>query len=480
MTAFRSLAFIGLFVAASSAVAADAIVEPVDMEMVKRHNNFGFTDEQIRTMFSRPLTVALDRNGLDRTMLKAPPAAGIHPRVLFNPEDLPEICARLQTTAAGKSVMAQIRKHLDRQLGEKGEQRAMYDALVAGNDAGLDATKARSVAFVILYECFRCLLDDDKAGGARAAAAVATLAKLTLSGIAAERAKLRNPAEANDFRVVAQGPTYEGTLGLMYDFAYGFMTAAQRDGVRAALVKGSAGMTYIGCESLFALNANTSNWIPWSSRMMFLTCALEGEPGHDAEAQKRCFRAMTAFIGSFFDTGEAYEGWGKNFMFIEHLVIMAKRGTDVVAAQRLRNVFHRYFMAAMNPWGGGFTFCDSLGGTDQPYGRTCDTVMYHRLYPQDPFGDFVYRNQIKDDYANLTPGGRVNTSHPFSVTDAVCSAIFACDFDAAKTWQQAQQAVVKDQPLSLFSQPLSLLRFLRVRLHRRIRLKYLRHGNSIL
>jgi hypothetical protein len=445
-------ALAGLAAAGSPAAAEDALVEPLDLEMVKRHANFGFTDEQIRTAFNRPFTIPLDRSGLNRSMLKAPPGPGIHPRVLFNPEDLPDIRARLKSTAAGKAVMDAIRKHLDKQLGEKGELRAVYDALAAGKEADLDAVKVRGTAFVTLYECFRCLIDDDKSGGARAAAAVATLARLAQGGIEAEVGKLKNPAEANDFRVVAQGPTYEGTLGLMYDFACGFMTPEQRDRVRAALVRGSAGMTFIGCETLRSLHTNTSNWIPWSARMLFLVCALEGEPGYDAAAYRRCVDAMTGFIGTFFETGEAYEGWGKNFMFVDHLAILAKRGKDVIAAAHLRNAFRRYFIAAMNPWGGGFTFCDSLGGTNIPVARNADVAMYRYFYPADPDGEFVYRNQIRDDYANLTPGGRVNTSHPFSVMDALCCAIYASDYDGSKTWMQAQQAVTRDRPLSLFSE----------------------------
>jgi hypothetical protein len=433
-----------------TARAADTIVEPLDLEMVKRHGNFGFTDEQIKTLFNRPFTVPLDRSGLNRSLLKPPPAPGVHPRVMFNPEDLPDIRARLQSTAAGKAVMTQIRRHLEQQIGEKGSQRAAYDALVAGNAD--DAVRARGVAYVVLYECFRCLVDDDTTAGAKAAAAVATLATYAVRGIEAEVAKVRNPADANDFRVVAQGPTYEGTLGLMYDFAHGFMTPAQRDAVRAAVARGSAGMTFIGCETLRSLNTNTSNWIPWSARMLFLVSALEGEPGYDAAAYQRCVNAMTGFIGTFFETGEAFEGWGKNFMFIDHLAIMAKRGKDVIAAAHLRNAFRRYFIAAMNPWGGGFTFCDSLGGTNIPVARNADVAMYRYFYPADPDGEFVYRNQIRDDYANLTPGGRVNTSHPFSVMDALCCAIYASDYDGSRTWQQALESVTKDRPLSLFSE----------------------------
>ena len=432
--------------------AAETITEPVDLEMVRRNGFFGYTEAQFQQCFNRPLVLTLDRTGLDRSLLQAPPAPGIHPRVLFNPEDVAGIRERLKSTKAGQAVWAQINAHLAKQLGPQGDLRATYDALADGTATDLDPAKVKLTGFIALYEAFRCLMEEDQAGGSRCAAALVGLAKAAETNVASARAKAKTPEDARDWRAQAQGPTYEGTLGLTYDFAHGFMTPTQRDQVRSAIVACYAGMTSIGQETLFHLNANTSNWISWGARLLYLTAATEGEPGSDPAVHTAAMRSMTAFIGSFYDNGESYEGWGKQFIFMEHLAILAKRGKDVVAADKLRNVLHRYFLAAMNPWGGGFSFYDSLAGTDIPYSRNCDLLMYRRFFPQDPIAEFLYRNQIKGDYANLTPGNRVNTSHPFSVTDALCSAIYACDFDDAQDWNASQQRAVQGKPLSLFGE----------------------------
>ena len=443
-------------VAAEPADEKDAIVLPLDMEMVRRNGNFGFSDAEIAKYFSAPLRIDLDRSGMDRSLLSPPPPHGVHPRVLFNPEDLPEIRRRLESTACGRLVMGNIRKHVEKQLRDpKSGLAAQYDDLAAGRDetpAGVDAGR-RDVAYVVLYECFRCLVDDDAVGGKKAAAAVTTLARITERnlGVEIDKARSKNPRDVNDFRVVAQGPTFEGTLGLMYDFTHGFMTDQQRADVRRAVAKGSAGMTFIGCETLRSLTTNTSNWIPWSARMLFLCCSLEGEEGYDPAAYDRCVEAVTANAATIFPDGEAYEGWGKNFMFLEHLAIVAKRGRDVIASRGLRNTFRTFYIAAVDPWGGRFTFYDSSNGTGSRIARNADVVLYNLVFPDDAAGRFVYRNQVLEGYEALTEKDRINTRHPFSVTDPLVCAIYANDVDTSSSWDESLAEVARGRPLTQFS-----------------------------
>jgi hypothetical protein len=158
------------------------------------------------------------------------------------------------------------------------------------------------------------------------AAAIAAFAEITLREIAANRANPRNANSLDDARIITQGPSREFTLGLCYDFAHNFMDTARRDKVRQALVETTAGMTGIGCETLGTLHTGTSNWISWGARALFAICAIEGEPGYDVATFRRFADAQINFINALHSTGEAFEGWGKNFLFLEHLVILAKRG----------------------------------------------------------------------------------------------------------------------------------------------------------
>jgi hypothetical protein len=150
--------------------------------------------------------------------------------------------------------------------------------LVAGK---LPESLDNNVVYCLMYEAFRCLVDKDEAGGRKVAAAIATFSELTRKEIEANRANPRNAKSLDDARIITQGPSREFTLGLSYDFAYNFMTKAQRDKTRKALVDTTAGMTGIGCETLGTLHTGTSNWISWGARALFAICAIEGEPGYD-------------------------------------------------------------------------------------------------------------------------------------------------------------------------------------------------------
>lgn len=434
---------------------AETLSIPLDKEMVQRRGNLGYTDEEIQTYFSAPLLLEIDRTGLNREMLKPPPPNGVHPRVLFNPEDLPAIRNRLERTASGRLVLSNIRKHVEKELRSPGGSvHDIYNQLVAGeNLESLDSKQVTSAAFITLYEAFLCLLDNDEANGCRAAAAITSLARITDREVLANRAieaSKENPWM--NFQGIAKGPSYQGTLGLMYDFVHGWMTEDQRAITRTAIANASAGLTYIGAETLRTLHSNTSNWIPWTSRMIFLVASIEGEPGYDPKSWDRCVEAMTAFIAAFFDTGEAYEGWGKNYVFYEHLAVIGKRGRDVVAATKLRNVFRQYFVHALLPWGNGFTFYDSQGGTGSGIARNADVVMYRHFFPDDPAGEYIFRNQIRGDYGRLTEPNRINTRHPFSVTDALCVALYATDFDSDLPDPDARARVTRDRPLSLYTE----------------------------
>jgi hypothetical protein len=187
-------------------------------------------------------------------------------------------------------------------------------------------------------------------------------------------------------------------------------------------------MTGIGCETLGTLHTGTSNWISWGARALFAICAIEGEPGYDPATFRRFADAQINFINALHSTGEAFEGWGKNFMFLEHLVILAKRGEhlNILGHTGIRAAYNDYFVASMTPWGDSFTFCDSMARSGGKIARNADVLMYRSLFPQDPAGNLVYRNQIAGDYGNV--GARtINTRHPFSTLDALCCAIFAND-----------------------------------------------------
>lgn len=431
-----------------------------DPELLKRRNNFGYTPEEIERYFCSPAPMILDETGLDRSLIKPPPPPGVHPRVIFNPEDVPLIRERLTDTEAGRSAIGAIRSELEKTItGPNAKFGAEYEILVKGE---LPAKVENPLAYALMYEAFRCLIDDDQEGGKRVAAAITTFAGLVDQELDAAIAAakpgdlaLNDPTQTPpiiDARTVSQGPMREFSLGLDYDFAYNFMTPAKRDTVRKVIAKGTANLNGIGCETLPAFHAGLSNWISWGCRALFAICAIEGEEGYDPVSFQRFAHAQMNFIASLYPSGEAFEGWGKNFAFLEHLVILAKRGQqyNVLGHTGLRSAYNNFFIGAMSPWGNSFTFYDSLARSGGKIARNADVLMYRALFPDDIAGQFVYRNQIGGDYANVGQNS-INLRHPFATMDALCCAIFAID-TAPVTPEEEHARVTNGRPLTVFSE----------------------------
>ncbi len=431
------------------AATIEKTIEQPDPAMLKRNDYFGYSPEYVAKYFTTPREFTYDLTGAAIPQPAPPP--GVHPRVLFGPDELPAIRARLESTKPGRMIRDSIRKVTsDLLTGPNAKYAAQYAALAAGDET-VPIHAEISIPYTVLYESFRALLDNDQAAAVKAAAAVTTIAKIDRRVLAETREKVRakNPGAVTDFEQVGQAATQEGTLGLMYDFCYPAMTPEQRDTVRSVIAEASTGMGFVGSEGLRVSNTSSSNHIPWIARLIYLPTSIEGEKGYDAATYRRCVEALKWFYGiGIFPSGDAFEGWGKNFLIAEHAWIAAKRGEKLFALTPVRNAFRSYFVQAMNPWGNNFTFYDSSGGTGNKLYRQSDILVYKALFPADPALDFVYRNNVSPDYKEF--GNPVNTRNAFGLTEGLCMALFAAEYDGTKTWEQAQAPVVAALPTTSF------------------------------
>jgi hypothetical protein len=434
----------------------------LDPNLLKRHQNFGYADEEIKDYFSYPQRFEYDTTGMALGLIKPPPAPGVHPRVLFYSEDLPALRGKLSETKPGKAQMDAIRKAIqDLITGPKARYGKLYQDAINGI-GGKEMIEVEP-ACAIEYEAFRCLIDNDEAGARKVSAALATLAIQESAALDEDFAKedMSNPRKSTANVNLAPGEkpfrdyqrtktiTQAGMLGLAYDFVYNWMTDAQRDTVRATIAKGSANMTAIGDEGLPAFPATTSNWIPMHMRLILLTLSIEGEPGYDPTTIQRCAAGYRNYLSAgFFPAGEMYESMGKNFICTENLAPIANRGDNLLALKQLRAQVDNYYLAAMDPWGGHFTFYDSLGGR----GNTTpmfDVMVLKHYFPTDPAIDFVYRNTVGENYETFCKP--VHFGHPFHLNDGLIQAIFGDEYDETKTWDQAQAAATAGKPLTYFS-----------------------------
>jgi hypothetical protein len=427
------------------------VTERLDWKMIKANNNFGYTTEEIKKYFDQPQVFKYNYDGYASNLVKAPPAPGIHPRVLFYNEDLPSIRKNLEQTKPGKYAMDGIRKALTGYItGPNATYAKEYQD--AANGIESPALPEVELACSIIYEAFRCLIDNDNTGGKKAAAAMATMAKM-------ESVKLDQYAAKTDPSKLLTAPyfdyqevrnvTQSGLLGLGYDFAYNWMTSAQRETVRATIVKTTANFSFIGLQALPAFPANTSNWIPMHTPFVFLICAIEGEKGYDAEAYKRLVSGYKRYLSvGFFPAGEMFESMGKNFLCVQNTLPICARGENLMALTQVRNQVVNYYLSAMDPWGGAFTFYDSLGGRGNVTPMN-DVMMVKRMFPNDPVVDFVYRNVSGNDYRIFK--STVHFGHPLYVGEGLIKALFATPYDESKTYEQAHQLATTNKPLTYYS-----------------------------
>jgi hypothetical protein len=436
------------------------VKEEADLEMIRRNKNFGFSDEEVQ-QFLEPIYLKYNFSGFDKNAVTPPPPAGVHPRVLFGPDELPAIRENLSNTVPGQKVMAAIKKELDNNIRKKGSATTQgYQALIKG-DTTIPIHENISIAYSAVYEAFRCLIEDDHEGGKDVAKAITTIAKIDHASfeknIAAFKAKNPNEEFIN-FQNTSKFRSQNGTLGLMYDWAYRWMDEDQRDIVRKSIALASSNMTLIGAQTLRTPRTSGSNWISWTSRLVTLLAAIEGEEGYDPGSYKRSVYALKWFFAlSVFPEGENIEGWGKQFLMAELAYIMAKRGEYFLALDHVRGAFKNFFLHALNPWGrtgneghngGPFTFYDSQGGTNNNIQSMSDILVYKKLFPNDPYIDFIFRNSVGEDYEIF--GSRPNFRHHFSTYAGFSMAIFASTFDESKTWNQALEDVTIDSPLSYY------------------------------
>lgn len=219
-----------------------------------------YTNDETTGLGSRPIT--FDYSGTN-TISHAPPA-GVHPRVFFSPEDIPEIRNRMDNTQSGQHIMGQIHAyttlmHLGRDVynwaqpygqDPSGNQwirnegsydnKPFYDKLLVGDstifsDPLFDYTRRSLLASILASEAYECLLykgEYDSDTGRFYDDRAADLAEVM--AFWAENV-VDDPAlgPANfDFA------TYSSTdMALVYDINYNAMTNDQRDVVRQALAK---------------------------------------------------------------------------------------------------------------------------------------------------------------------------------------------------------------------------------------------------
>jgi autotransporter-associated beta strand protein len=406
--------------------------------------NFGYTgtNAALLTQFTGDLQLPYNFNGLDWTRLKPPPPPYVHPRILFNPDDLPDLRNRLAnvsgTSTQGPVLMNTITTTVQNDLTNQGATyNQVYNDLANGVSSSFASQGGNEQWIVCLmgYEAFRCLIDNDAVGGAKVGAALATVANYTYPILQAKN--------SNDWQNVVFPAIYSEWMGYSYDFAYNFMTPAEQASVRQLLTLATTNPQGLGINAIPAFHTNTSNWNQWNGFYLVIDAlAVEGEAGFDTNTLPRLqgnFERMWSM--DIFPEGSLYEGMGKGALFAESLIALGKRGIMIPAITGANNHVHQFYAACMETFGYGFTWDEWDAGNGQfgnnDAAKHADVSVIKFLFPGDPVVDFIHRNEFGTSNFLTSADLTQISADPGDMHDFLGRTICTLDFDTALTWDQA-------------------------------------------
>ncbi len=358
-----------------------------------------------------------DELGFDADHLYHVPAPGVHPRILFAPEDLPTIRDRLKQTEMGRQIMLIIRANLAKGIDQPGTyENQCFQALVAGDVAGFEKVYASDIGsnpagagpsaalmkkasakwgqrdpFLTSMEmrCWAALIDGDQARGRENAAAIATYAAHLQPRI--EKAIVGKLGE-DWWRGIRPALGSDSELAFGYDWSEPFMTPQQAATVRHVISLATAGRYTLGMD--LPPHWRTWNYIGMALHEPVLSLAIEGEEGYDPRIYARGIEVARDYLTyGCTENGFGKEGIGYQTAGMSHtgvlLLAAANRGTNLFLHPHLQAFFGSYLQWAMEPFGGNWV---SEGDLAVFPPNIAITSLAKFVYPENREVDTVFRN----------------------------------------------------------------------------------------
>lgn len=417
------------------------------------------------------------------------PAAGVHPRIYFNPDEFTSIKNRLQNTTSGQQVMKQIHAYTTLlHFGNVGYNRSaayavddfgnaridntgkwdskvIYDQLIAEDPAALDGVDNKRrylLASVMALEAFECYI---------LAGETDTDTGLSYNDRASNLAKAMNywaSLVIDDAQLYPDNYHFFGGIhmAMCYDLNYNSMTTAQQNQVRATLAKLIWEEPIYGGDLTYY--ATTSNWVGLNSFQLIMNFALEGEVGYKPELTKKYMRTYRNFLNhGWYDSGVGYEGLGKNYQMVTSLVAAARRGYSLLGHPKVKAFGNNFLPAITQPYGYAFTGTDVWGGSG--WGNTMggykfnasDAIGLKWAFPNDVGVDFMWRNYIGGHYLYNSTGYVYQTMFPATSgyhNYLLLAGIFADDYDTSNDWETQNAAALKNKSFLGPERGLAILR----------------------
>lgn len=396
----------------------------------------------------------------------APPKAGVHPRVFVNPEDREGIYKRIKETKSGQINFATITAFVEKERNPKSKTAKFADQLMKGE---LDLKQyrrsnpndKRMLGLLVMYEAYRCWVEQDEENGKKVAAQLAAYARYVLQDlqdtppgqskdIHPALLKHGNPGgvefTSRDWQADIQGRVQHMNLALAYDFGYNYMTRAQRDVTRKMI----STATYDGFHTGMALyTKNAHNWHIFHCHLGIAALSIEGEKGYDERVTYWTIENLkTYFTYGLYESGAPNERQGKGTMNPTFLIPYQKRGHNMLTMPNVYQSVAGFQLNMMEPWGTAMIY-GAWGGSGLSYSKWVNNnVVLKYAYPKDPIIDFIWRRSLGDDYKGLKDQSKVS-AHYANYEGMLIQSLFLTDYDSSRaTWQEDYAALNK--PLDWF------------------------------
>ena len=358
-----------------------------------------------------------DAEGFDTNRLFHVPKQGIHPRILFAPEDLPRIRQELSATDEGRTIVSVLRNQLARGLDDPSTwEGRCFQSLSKGDLSGFKREYKESpmddsppgsgfrsnipgrtpavkwgvrnpLLAALEAKALLSLVDDNEKEGKKVATAIATYAAYVTPKVEEANKKPRH-----EFHWYSTRYLVPNELAYGYDWSWKWMTPEQRKKLSSLITKATAGKYTLGMD----LPAHWRNWNHLGMADSYAAClfAIEGEPGDDPRGRERIYEVFRDYLTYGIDPqGFGAEGIGYQTAGFGHLsapmLAFANRGKNLFLHPHWRLQSESWLVQAMQPFGGAWQSCSDLGNFAPNLGYL---AVQKYFLPDSPGVDFVFRN----------------------------------------------------------------------------------------
>ena len=393
-----------------------------------------YSDDFVKKHFPEiPPKQKLD--GFARERFREPPPAYQHPRIFFNHEDLSGMRHRLRYTKAGQSAISKVRTFHEMNTRANGgiPKDCYYELIENGESKGYRYGDGAAAQYC--NGAFLALIDADT-----------ELARRIIEGaIHCADAQLAHwekatPEKRRGWQHFGHNLLGRYATSYIYDFLYPWMTPGEQAKLREVISKATGGVHSIG---MYAVPGGhgASNWICWvTGDLLTNICAIEGEDGFDPVVYAEAARAMKNFYRyGIKPDGSPFEGFGKNSLTAQNLIVLAKRGEFAIASENVYNHIADFHLHTMQPFGNMF-ITDDLWGSSSDKGKPADAAVLKYAYPDDPVIDFVYRNIVKGSNYEVSDLYRT-----YTYTNGLVNCWVGEDWSGPADWNAHAQINLKQE-----------------------------------